>query len=330
MPHELAIAAGTAAAVTVITEPLVIRWLARAIVLDIPNDRSSHSIPVPRGGGVALVLGTASGALLADRGAWPGIAVVGAFAALGLADDLTDVPAFRRLVAQIVLGAATGLMVASLTDSPRVAFAVVVCSLLLPSAVNAVNFMDGINGMTGLNAAASGVLFAVAAWHVGATSVAVLAIALAGGAVGFLPWNLGRARVFLGDVGSYAVGAGLGLCAVAVWLAGAGVLAAIGPLLLYFADTGSTLVRRAVRHEQLLEAHHSHSYQRLTDLGLGHTSVATFTALTSAAIGSLLVTASWSEGRVLPPLFAAGLLLAAYLTSPELLEVWRKRRSADL
>ena len=321
MTTELRIAAAVALCVTVLLEPFVLRWLRRRSVVDIPNYRSSHSGPVPRGGGIAVVIGIAAGSLAASRATWAVVAPLEAFALLGLSDDLRPRPAALRLAAQLFLGATAGVAAAWVLDIPEPSMAaqILLGAVAIPAAVNAVNFMDGIDGMTGLNALVSGGLLAIAAQHAGAGEIAVVAVAIAAAGIGFLPWNMVAARVFLGDVGSYGIGAGLGICAVAIWFAGGGALAAVGPLALYFADTGFVILRRLARRESILEAHRDHVYQRLTDLGFSHVQVAFFTACASACIGGLSLLAGWTGSIRIAPLAGAMALLLTYMSSPALL-----------
>jgi UDP-N-acetylmuramyl pentapeptide phosphotransferase/UDP-N-acetylglucosamine-1-phosphate transferase len=101
----------------------------------------------------------------------------------------------------------------------------------------------------------------------------LLAIAVAGAATGFLPWNFPHAKIFMGDVGSGALGAMLALMAVRVAALGGLIIAAALPLLPFIFDTAVTLVRRIARGERFYTAHRSHFYQRLTILGWSHAEV---------------------------------------------------------
>jgi hypothetical protein len=184
--------------------------------------------------------------------------------------------------------------------------------------VNAFNFMDGVNGISGAHAVVGGACYAVLGLWRGDPLLASAGAAVAGGGAAFLPWNAVRARVFLGDVGSYALGAALAvLAACAVVIAGLPPEAALGPLALYLADTAWTLQRRIRAGEPWLQAHRTHAYQRLTDAGWSHQRVTAATAAVSAAL-SLLGAVSLAAGPL--PRAAADLaglaLLAAYLRAP--------------
>jgi UDP-N-acetylmuramyl pentapeptide phosphotransferase/UDP-N-acetylglucosamine-1-phosphate transferase len=103
-------------------------------------------------------------------------------------------------------------------------------------------------------------------------------VTVAAAALTFLPWNAGRARIFLGDVGSYGLGGALGAMAAYAVLHGVAIEAALFPLALYLADTGWTLLRRIRAREPWYRAHRWHIYQRLTDAGFSHSQVAFGTA----------------------------------------------------
>jgi UDP-GlcNAc:undecaprenyl-phosphate GlcNAc-1-phosphate transferase len=301
--------------------------LARREVIDVPTGRSSHTAPVPRGGGLALLLGVAAGAavsLLGDvrMSAWSRplalvlALVLGttALAALGFRDDLRAVPAGSRLAVQVLLGLVltTAVAWASPVDH-RVVF-VLAGTLWLAGFVNAYNFMDGINGIATVSAALSAGWFALLAGDAHDGLVLVPAAALGGAALGFLPWNAPRARVFLGDVGSYGVGGLIALLALLTAVREDDVWLGLAPTAMFLADTSWTLVRRAFRHEPLMRAHRSHVYQRLIDCGLSHVQS---TAVVSGCTVVVLA-ATW----VLPTAVAvvvAVVVAAGYLMLPEAL-----------
>lgn len=137
-------------AVTLAMAPLVRHLLLRRGVIDVPNQRSSHSVPVPRGGGIACLAGAAAGVVLAaivhDDVPWLALGGVALLALVGYVDDRGTLDPAPRLGAQIAVGA----LVASAFGG---AFWILAGAVCLPVLVNAVNFMDGINGITGLNIA---------------------------------------------------------------------------------------------------------------------------------------------------------------------------------
>lgn len=287
MRAGLGIEAVVVALLTGVIIPLLLPVL-RHVAMDRPNERSSHVVPVPRGGGLALL---ASVMVAAWWWPWPsGLLALAllAVAVIGLLDDVFGLHQVLRLVAVTVVGLAVGVrMLSSSPTSPessvsRIALLATVV-LFLVGFTNAFNFMDGINGISGLNALVIGASLAIlSAPH--STAVTAMAVALAAAASGFLPWNVLEARVFLGDVGSYLLGFGLSACGFAAWRAGLPLSLAIAPFGIYLVDTGLVIVRRAIGRRPLLTAHREHVYQRLVDSGIEQTAVALGVAAFSAVL----------------------------------------------
>ncbi len=319
-------AAVAAAVVSLALLPLVIRLLRAAGALDVPTLRSSHRTATVRGGGLAVVpallVGTGTAGGLGRDLALPVLAVAAA-AAVGLAEDLRGVPVVARLVLLLAAVGPLALLLPGSTGVRLVAGAVVAVAAL--AVVNATNFMDGINGITAAQAVAIGLTDAALAHRAGLAHAAALAVATAGAAVGFAPFNVTRARVFLGDCGSYALGAAFAGLAVTLLAAGLPPEAVLAPLGIALVDTGTTLLRRARAGEPWHLPHRTHVYQRLTDTGLGHTQVSGLVlalVLASSALGACsLAAAPW---RVAGDLLLV-LLLWGYLQLPELVSRRRQR-----
>jgi UDP-GlcNAc:undecaprenyl-phosphate/decaprenyl-phosphate GlcNAc-1-phosphate transferase len=314
-------------AIVVVAEPPMVALLRRRAVLDIPGGRSSHVVPTPRGGGAPIAVGLLAAAAIAPGAGDTGLAfavAVGFFGLLGLMDDLRGLSAISRLALQAAGAAGVATLLVMRLSLP--AFAVVMAALAgtvwLVGFVNAFNFMDGVNGISGAHALVGGVAYAcLAGWRHDGFGVAA-GLALAAGAVAFLPWNALRARVFLGDVGSYSIGAALAVLAVRLIILGVPVEAVIAPVALYLADVAWTLQRRIRRRERWLEAHRTHVYQRWCDAGWSHQEVTLMTcALTVllcllGAVGAAGVVGG-TAARVTADLAGLG-VLAAYLGSPGL------------
>jgi UDP-GlcNAc:undecaprenyl-phosphate GlcNAc-1-phosphate transferase len=185
--------------------------------------------------------------------------------------------------------------------------------------VNAFNFMDGVNGISGAHAVIGGVAYAcLAGWRRDGFGVAT-GLALAVGAAAFLPWNVIRARVFLGDVGSYSIGAALAVLAVRLIIDGVPAEAVGGPVALYLADVAWTLQRRVRGGERWLEAHRTHVYQRWCDAGWSHAEVTVLTSALTVLLCLLGVAGMRGGGAVRVAADLAGLgVLAVYLGSPGL------------
>ncbi|WP_439937485.1 hypothetical protein ACS3YM_16325 [Nocardia sp. N13] len=301
--------------------------LRRAQVVDVPNERSSHRDVVPRGGGIGVLVGwavaVATVALatseLADVTAWSVVvacAGVVAFALLGLVDDLKHLPAALRLALQAAIsaGVAAAVAVGTYSTWPALLVAVVGCVWLV-SYVNAFNFMDGVNAISASSAALAGCWYGVVSSGDGDDFVRVASWALVGASLAFLPWNAPRAKVFLGDVGSYGVGALVGVLALVTALAEGSLLVALAPLTIYLADTSGTLVRRALRGESLMQAHRSHVYQRLLDVGLFHLG-----STAVVVLGGIVVCAATLALPAPAAVAVAAVVVAGYLSLPALLE----------
>lgn len=275
--------------------PLIRLVSLRFGVVDIPNSRSSHAAPTPRGGGVAIIAAIVVVFFIVAPSSDPPliglIAGVGAIAILGLIDDLTPLSAAVRITVQSIVAAVVatvGIALAELASpmTPPMALssgiAVAITIFWTVGATNAYNFMDGINGIASVQAIVAGTGLAVLLARNGDPAAAILALAAAGAAVGFLPWNFPSARIFMGDVGSASLGFLFALLAVRLSRIGGSLLEGALPLLPFLFDTGTTLVRRIVRGERWWEAHRSHLYQRMVQRGFSHGQV-------TAVWGSLAV-----------------------------------------
>ena len=269
--------------------PVAMVALRRVGVFDHPTRRSSHSRPVLRGGGIAPAVGmlVALAATAAVPGwARPPLAVAAvAFGAIGLADDLRELDVFLRLVLQAGVASAVALPVVGLLDWP--AWSAVVVVLWLVAFVNAFNFMDGINGISCACTIVTGAVWWVVGDAVGVDVLAGGGVVTAAAGLGFAPVNVLDARMFLGDVGSYFLGAWLAVLAVLGLGEGVPPEAVIAPLVLYLADTGTTLVRRIARGERWHQAHADHAYQRLVQAGWSHASTTVLVGGLMALTGAL-------------------------------------------
>lgn len=303
------------AATTFVAAPLVRGLLVRRGSMDIPNQRSSHSVPVPRGGGLACLIGVASGfTATGQQASVPARALIGigALSATGLADDLLGhVHHNARLAMQASSGA---LLAPNLPSAP-------LSALGTAGVVNVVNFMDGINGITGSTAVVWGVSTLLVGRGALDASLQTIGAVTAGAGLGFLPWNTPQAQLFLGDVGSYLFG---GLCAAGISQAASRDLClawhVAAPLLPYAADAAQALALRALRGELLTEAHREHVYQRLVDeQGLTHVQVAALHAATASVIAAA-ARKSITSGAVL-----TSASLGMYLGSPVWLRAVRRQ-----
>lgn len=281
------------ALVTLAVMPTVIRRLRAHAILDVPNARSSHSIPLPRGGGLAILgVGLLAQTVLLAAGdvrptpVWWGLTIpMLALAGLGFLDDLRSLGITARLLVQGA-AAAWAVWLAGLARPslqlpllPAVdlgPFGPLLSWLWIVGFTNAFNFMDGINGLAGFQALLASLALAVLAAAGGDLSFALLAAAVAGGSLGFLRYNFPNARVFLGDVGSQPIGFFLAFGV----LHAARVVPGPHPFVLtllvvwpFLFDAVFTLCRRAILRRHLGNAHRDHLYQLLVRGGLTHGAV---------------------------------------------------------
>jgi UDP-N-acetylmuramyl pentapeptide phosphotransferase/UDP-N-acetylglucosamine-1-phosphate transferase len=258
---------------------LWLRPLLARYALASPNARSSHKVPTPQGGGIAVVAATVIVAAAAEfifhqideplRFAILLASTIG-LALVGATDDVRPLEAIPRLVLQ---AAAVAAVAATLPDDMRIVPAVpwwLDRAIVLVGGVwlvNVVNFMDGIDWMTVAEVVPVTAGLALLGYLGGIPSAAALvALALCGAVIGFAPFNRPVAQLFLGDVGSLPIGLLLGW--LLALLAGSGHFASAILLPLYYlADATITLMRRFIKGEPVTQAHRSHFYQRALDGG---------------------------------------------------------------
>jgi UDP-N-acetylmuramyl pentapeptide phosphotransferase/UDP-N-acetylglucosamine-1-phosphate transferase len=297
------------------------RLRARAI-LDQPNERSSHAVPTPRGGGIgilAVLLPAWLVIMLLGYSDWAPVAAIAGALVLALVSWRDDVGglspvlrlAFQALVVAIGIaflpGAGTvfqGLLPPFLD---RVA-----AGLVWLWFVNAFNFMDGIDGIAGTEAAAIGAgiaLLALIHLDIVGLGTGLFGAAVTGASLGFLRWNWHPAKLFMGDVGSVPLGFLLGWLLLTV--AGAGYWAAALILPLYFlVDASWTLLRRLLRGEKIWEAHRQHFYQRAAQAWRNHAAVVV--RVMSADL-MLIGAALWSTADSIQALIFAATTVALLL-----------------
>lgn len=313
--------------VTSLLLPVVWWGLKRLNILDAPNTRSSHSSATPRGAGVAQ-LGGVLGSLVGTG--VPGGVLVGVvgFSFLGAVDDVRSAPAGFRLLGQIGLSVLTIFLLVlqgSVGMTVALAFAGTVILVLM---VNVTNFMDGINGISAAHGVVFGVVFFALLEGSNSDSWGSIGLALAGASLAFLPWNWRtRAAMFLGDSGSYLLGAATGLLVLGAWLAGLSPAIVMAPLTIYVVDVLVTLLHRIKRRERLFAAHRDHVYQRLIQTGWSHKWTSTFVAALSAACGLLAVGAERGYLSVWLMVFGVVGLCVVFLASPKMMRPRRPKRT---
>lgn len=318
MTPTSALAVGLAFVVSLLLPAALLPALTRAHLVDVPNDRSSHDRPTVRGGGIAPAAGMAVGLAIAASTAtsddasllWLLLAVGVAAACLGLAEDARGVPKPLRVLGALAIGLSGGAA-ASLVAGVGLGWALA-GGLVVLVGVNAANFMDGLNGISALHGTiAGGAFIAVGVTH-DVTWLTVAGFVLAAVYVAFLGWNA-SGRLFLGDVGSYLLGAVVSITVILGWMQGLPLVALAAPTAIYLTDTGLTLIARMIRGETWHEAHRDHTYQRLNRRGLSHLTVSGLVALASALCAALGLVASSQQGVVRAAAWAGlALVVVAY------------------
>lgn len=307
---------------------LLLRWQRYFHIVDVPNPRSSHSLPKSRAGGIAIFIAFLGGCLLwpaslGEHARW----VLGggaAFFVLGLLDDVYCLPETARLLIQALLAGHIAAFGPRLAELPLLggpmppALATFVTGFWYMGFINLFNFMDGTDGLAAGEAVLAGAFIALIAGG-------PLPLIVSASAMGFLFFNRPPARIFMGDGGSYLLGYLLSLATV-IGCQGPGGSAKLIPLILVFgtfiADTTTTLLRRMIKGEAWYKAHRSHYYQKLSDLGFSHARIAAVNLATTAGLGvSALICA-----RLGPAGQAAVVLAWLPLLAGALLAIERRHR----
>ena len=323
------------------------RFAARTKALrDHPNHRSSHTRPTPKTGGLAMI------------GAWlAGMFVIGVFTGLpetalaalllsilaifalgvGLADDLFDMPPLWKFAGQFAVAGLFILAFAPLQGAPVPFFGyaelgaagVFLTVFWIAGFMNAYNFMDGANGLAAGCAGLGLCGFSIIASFSGAPFAAAAALLLAVAAFGFMPVNLKKGRLFMGDNGSQAISFLIAALAVIGANATGGRISALALptiFLPFLLDVAFTLTHRAMRGKNVLAGHREHIYQLLMRMGASHARVAViYMTLTAAAtaVAILMLALPPAYQWLAPAVLATGLGFGA-------LKIYRKARLAGL
>jgi len=295
---------------------LLRQWLLRREILDRPNERSAHTTPVPRGGGLAILTVVLPALAFIQPALWPLLAAAAALGAVGWWDDLKGLSPWPRLIAQ---GLAVGLGLWQLGPVTQGLLPLPIDLALAGIAwlwfVNLFNFMDGIDGIAGVEAISIALgLAVIGLWFAGFDDLAALSVALAGAALGFLYWNWHPAKLFLGDVGSQALGFLIGFLLLRTAAQGAWAAALILPLY-FLADASWTLLRRTLARENIMAAHAQHIYQQAVRRGRNHGQVAGSILIANLALIAFALGAEMGER----PVSLAGAALTVLVLARRLL-----------
>jgi len=278
---------------------VALMWLLHGglghMAMDQPNQRSLHAHPIPRTGGLALMFGVMLSWLAVQAPMnWMMLPLLVGLLAVSFLDDLRDLSAAWRFLAHFVVAGIFALF--GVTHGLNyVGIGVLVLTIVWVT--NLYNFMDGSDGLAGGMTLFGFGCYAIAAWLAGDVGLTVTTLPIAAAAMAFLLFNFHPAKIFMGDAGSIPLGflaAALGLLG---WQRGDWPLWL--PLLVFspfIVDATVTLLKRLLRGEKVWQAHRSHYYQRLVQMGWGHrnTALAEYGLMAAAGSSALwLMHQSW-------------------------------------
>lgn len=296
-------------------------------IADIPNERSLHSSAVPRIGGIGLMAGAMAGWLLLDTPAWWILLPLLLLFFISLLDDMNGLPVKWRFLAHFI--AAALMSAGSGIFEHEGMFISALLMLFIVWMTNLYNFMDGSDGLAGGMALSGFGCYGIAAWLSGNEGFALLNFCIAGAALGFLVFNFHPAKVFMGDAGSIPLGFLAATLGIHGWQAD--IWPIWFPVMVFspfVADATLTLIKRMMRGEELSQAHRSHYYQRLVQMGWGHrnTALAEYALMILMAATALSALTLPASGQYAMLLLAAALYLAI---AAKVDRLWRKHQSGS-
>jgi len=305
----------------------VLTWLftlyaRKAGMLDLPGARHSHTEPTPRGGGAGMVIALALLSWMLQRyytgtsfwlsGVLPGLLVL---SLLGWWDDRMSLSPLLRFVVQLAVSSYLIWWVC--VDYPLTSVLMLAISwLYLMWMINLYNFMDGSNGMAGFQGVFTGLVLAFLFFIGGNENAALLSVLVAAVCLGFLPWNLGQARVFMGDVASGSLGFVIGaLLIYGVISESLAVGVAWLVMLVFVCDSTLTLTARVLRGERWYNPHKQHLYQRLIERGWSHGRVLTLYQLINLVlvVPAIAVAVNYPASATIVAIAVSGVLGLGWL-----------------
>lgn len=274
--------------ISLISAMLFSRFGHLLFLLDRPNERSSHSSPTPRGGGIGIwLVFTIIGTFITKDVVFSLIA--GTIGLLGFLEDRFEFSSQKRLLAQFAVSALTAYYVVGLPSSGMALALFLFWMVFITGTLNFYNFMDGINGIAALSGIVGfGFMIFFSMFINIKPDVALMSIALVSGCLGFLPFNFPKAKVFMGDVGSVFLGFIFAFFVLKLSASLSMFLCLIMFLCTFYADTVITIFYRWKNREPLMKAHRHHLYQYMSnELGLAHWKVSLIYVATQSIFGIL-------------------------------------------
>lgn len=262
------------------------------IFIDVPNERSLHSMPIPRFGGIAIMTGITI-ASLALPTLWWVLTIAISLAVLSAVDDFRGLSPFIRLAGHFACSFAFSYHILA----GCLFWQIVLSALCVSWMTNLFNFMDGSDGLAGGMGLLGFLVYGICAFLLQETALFIFCMSISAACLGFLCFNFSPAKVFMGDAGSVP----LGFLAAAIGIIGTlnGIWGIWLPIVVFspfIVDATVTLMKRMLRGERLWVAHKQHYYQRLIQMGISHKRTAFLYYTTMAICGTGAVLA---QGNIL-------------------------------
>ncbi len=305
----------SAFAITLVTTPFA-KWVSIKVgAIDYPKDRGVHKKPMPRMGGVAIVLGFLVTVLMINFfdhsmnqkqliGFLVGAIII---AALGVWDDMKNLPAKLKFCVQIVAalivifsGTKIEIVLWPVTTTLQ-ALSIPITLIWIVGVTNAVNLIDGLDGLAAGVTGIAALSLMVLCIFTGTTTAVVLTAALAGACLGFLPRNFNPAEIFMGDTGSTFLGFVLAVTSILGVFKGYALLALSVSVLcigLPIFDTIFAMLRRMAKHQPIMQADRGHLHHRLIDHGCSQKQAVLIMYGISLFLGILAIFISVKDSRI--------------------------------
>jgi len=317
----------SAFAITLVATPFA-KWISiKCGAIDYPKDRGVHKKPMPRMGGVAIVLGFTVTVLMVfffDKGMstkqfigfLSGALLI---VALGVLDDMKNLPAKLKFCVQIVAalivifsGIQINVVLWPVTAALQ-KFSIPITLVWIVGVTNAVNLIDGLDGLAAGVSSIAALSLMVLCIMTGSNTAVVLTAALAGACLGFLPRNFNPAEIFMGDTGSTFLGFVLSVTSILGVFKGYALLAVSVSVLclgLPVFDTIFAMLRRMAKHQSIMQPDRGHLHHRLIDRGFSQKQAVLILYAISFCLGCLAIFISFKDSRIIVVVLLTVILLS--------------------
>jgi UDP-GlcNAc:undecaprenyl-phosphate/decaprenyl-phosphate GlcNAc-1-phosphate transferase len=297
--------------ITLLLTPWVKRIALKANIIDKPNERKIHQTPIPRLGGIAIFLGCLLPLLFILPLSKPLMGIfIGSslIVLLGLMDDITDSPAWVKLLGQCIIALLTikfGISIQIITNPfggfiPLGYLSVPLTMIWIVGMINAINLLDGLDGLASGVSAVSALMLLAVAFQTGQVEAALISIALLSSCLAFLKYNFSPAQIFMGDAGSMFLGYMLATISIMGVLKSTATLSILIPFLILgvpISDTLFSIIRRLRNGKAIFKADRGHFHHRLLSLGFKSKQVALICYLLTLILGSVGLVMTYLTGK---------------------------------